>query len=990
MTRARNLANLGNKNALTADVGLFNIGIGSTQPTNYKLDVVGGNAYIGGGVTITGNLSVGGTITYEDVTNVDAVGIITAAKGFRATAGGVVVTAGVSTFPVVAVSAGTTTKDLLVTGVTTATGDVSIADKIVHTGDTDTAIRFSGADTITAETGGSERLRITSIGDVGINGTPTNTDMAGVIPKLYVAGISTSGQFNTVARFVAGSDNNDTGAAVVINQVNDRGLVIQGGRGGDADGVHHANSGLGRFSIINNAGTFHKFMEAWGQNGQYIENISLFTGNEVERVRLTSDGDVVTQGLTGSTFDNDSANTKILEITGDGTAGEYGVINISGNQNANNTSIGALKFINRENSNSSSGANAGSKNLALISAYTETTDTNAGDDSGGYLQFATKSESGGVSERLRITGIGTAIFSGNIEVDAGSNATIDFGDITTAYGRLYADNSSGVLMGSKSNHALTLRTNNTERLKISNAGFIYVMGDGTGGRIDATAGDGSMIFADGNGRQTIKIETMASGQSAAHEFNSSGYFGVNTSTPACRLDVRDSSTTVYPFHTTDSGTYSYTPYPHEVQIRNNQEGTQNAFTGLFFHCGEDTGGGKNSVARISAIDSGQYRADIAFGTRNTSFKERMRITATGAVGIGTTIPADRFHVVSDDYQTARFQNNDNGANGPYIEMYTNSSSPAVNDYSGIFSFKNRNSAAEEVTYAQMRTRVDNVTDGSEAGHITFHTRHAGTFGERLKIESDGNVAVGGTFGVGTYASNPGCVFGIEMGSATQNAGLSWGGASYNYTNIWSEYGTGDLFLAGGLKPVAGGSGWKSSYTGSTFGRAAIQIDAFGNDGIHFYTIGPTQANKDATISVPERLNIENNGNLYMPDASDESVTGVLYSRFWSTTSLTTTYQNAILFANEVGTWIITATFRSNTNRHSAYCGILNVGAYDKNLTELGTTTNHYNTGALQVRMRNTSDNGTDGASSYVQVQCSTEPGAGTCRVRALRLSNLLG
>ena len=126
MTRARNLANLGNKNAITADIGLFNIGIGSTQPTNYKLDVVGGNAYIGGGVTITGNLSVGGTVTYEDVTNVDSVGIITAAKGFRATAGGVVVTAGVSTFPVVAVSAGTTTKDLLVTGVTTATGNVLI------------------------------------------------------------------------------------------------------------------------------------------------------------------------------------------------------------------------------------------------------------------------------------------------------------------------------------------------------------------------------------------------------------------------------------------------------------------------------------------------------------------------------------------------------------------------------------------------------------------------------------------------------------------------------------------------------------------------------------------------------------------------------------------------------------------------------------------------------------------------------------------------
>ena len=219
---------------------------------------------------------------------------------------------------------------------------------------------------------------------------------------------------------------------------------------------------------------------------------------------------------------------------------------------------------------------------------------------------------------------------------------------------------------------------------------------------------------------------------------------------------------------------------------------------------------------------------------------------------------------------------------------------------------------------------------------------------------------------------------------------SWGGVSYNYTNIWAEYGSGDLFLAGGLKPVAGSSGWKSSYGGSSFGRSAIQIDAFGNDGIHFYTTGATTVATGDAVSVPERLNIESDGNIYMADASDETVMGVLYSRFWSTTSLSETYQDAILFANEVGTWIITATFRSNTNRHSAYCGILNVGAYDKNLTQLGTTTNHYNTGQLEVRMRNTADDGTDGASSYVQVKCSTAPGSGTCRVRALRLSNLAG
>ena len=55
-----------------------------------------------------------GVLTYEDVTNIDSIGIITARS------------------------------------------DVSITDSIFHTGDTDTAIRFPAADTFTVETAGSE------------------------------------------------------------------------------------------------------------------------------------------------------------------------------------------------------------------------------------------------------------------------------------------------------------------------------------------------------------------------------------------------------------------------------------------------------------------------------------------------------------------------------------------------------------------------------------------------------------------------------------------------------------------------------------------------------------------------------------------------------------------------------------------------------------------------------------------------------------------
>ncbi len=96
--------------------------------------------------SFTGNVSVGGLLTYEDVTNIDSVGLVTARTGLRVTDGGLIVTAGVSTLA----------------------ADLSIADKIIHTGDTNTAIRFPAADTFTVETAGSERLRIDSSGEVGI------------------------------------------------------------------------------------------------------------------------------------------------------------------------------------------------------------------------------------------------------------------------------------------------------------------------------------------------------------------------------------------------------------------------------------------------------------------------------------------------------------------------------------------------------------------------------------------------------------------------------------------------------------------------------------------------------------------------------------------------------------------------------------------------------------------------------------------------------
>ena len=64
-------------------------------------------------------------------------------------------------------------------GAVSVSDDVTIADKIIHSGDTNTAIRFPDADTVSFETGGSERARISSSGHLLVGKTAANTTDVG-------------------------------------------------------------------------------------------------------------------------------------------------------------------------------------------------------------------------------------------------------------------------------------------------------------------------------------------------------------------------------------------------------------------------------------------------------------------------------------------------------------------------------------------------------------------------------------------------------------------------------------------------------------------------------------------------------------------------------------------------------------------------------------------------------------------------------------------
>jgi hypothetical protein len=124
-------------------------------------------------INSSGDVIVGSGITVSPDGDIFATGVTTSTTFVGALTGNVTgnVTGNISGGTV---AGSTGTFSAAVSGTTgTFTGDVDIADKIVHTGDTDTAIRFSAADTVSVETGGTNRITVN-------NTTGVNTlDVAG-------------------------------------------------------------------------------------------------------------------------------------------------------------------------------------------------------------------------------------------------------------------------------------------------------------------------------------------------------------------------------------------------------------------------------------------------------------------------------------------------------------------------------------------------------------------------------------------------------------------------------------------------------------------------------------------------------------------------------------------------------------------------------------------------------------------------------------------
>ena len=142
-------------------------GGGISTTSDYRVGIITATKFVGpfdgtggnftGVITATdgnfsGNVTIGGTLTYEDVTNIDSVGVITARDGIDCNGD-------------LDVDGHTNLDNISVAGVSTCSGDLYVAENIIHTGDTDTKIKFANVgDIIQLQSGGTVKFQTNTIG----------------------------------------------------------------------------------------------------------------------------------------------------------------------------------------------------------------------------------------------------------------------------------------------------------------------------------------------------------------------------------------------------------------------------------------------------------------------------------------------------------------------------------------------------------------------------------------------------------------------------------------------------------------------------------------------------------------------------------------------------------------------------------------------------------------------------------------------------------
>jgi trimeric autotransporter adhesin len=254
---------------------------------------------------------------------------------------------------------------------------------------------------------------------------------------------------------------------------------------------------------------------------------------------------------------------------------------------------------------------------------------------------------------------------------------------------------------------------------------------------------------------------------------------------------------------------------------------------------------------------------------STAGSERMRIGATGNVGIGTTAPTSMLHVSGGDVTIHNgFVSVSAGASDAYLA----NSGTAVSPTNYSISIGNNTGGVGAHSLMRVRTRNNLATDqfmvfggvttsdsAFSPSFVVAQQTSATTHAERFRIDPSGNVGIGTTAPtVRTHVAGTLRIGdGGELCSAAGAGSLKWNGTDIQFCDgtVWADLGgggTGD-FLADGSVPMTGAF---RSIAG-TAAAPGVTFVGDTNNGIY----APAADNVAVTTAGTERMRIDASGNV---------------------------------------------------------------------------------------------------------------------------------
>jgi hypothetical protein len=347
-----------------------------------------------------------------------------------------------------------------------------------------------------------------------------------------------------------------------------------------------------------------------------------------------------------------------------------------------------------------------------------------------------------------------------------------------------------------------------------------------------------------------------------------GNVGIGTNSPQSGLDYRNS---LAPFFTRDIGVTNFGTAQSALQLGVTNLGSRNAGVGpsfLFF--ADNSAGNKSFLGRVSGVwenpMAGSESGALFFQVRANSgdvsaLTERMRITASGNVGINTATPNARLEVVKssaseDATVTATAYGDDNAVIGRSANGTASAPSATSTGRSLLF-LGGRGHTGSAFTFSRAGINIaaaENWTGANNGTRISFDTTANGstTRVERMRINHNGNVGIGTTSPDAPLEvvsdSGNGSLFTTTFGADNVVIGRSAGGTGAAPTATTNGQ---SLLLLGGR----GHNG-----TGFTLTRAAMNLAAsenWTNTATGSRISFSTSAN--GTIVSTERMRIDHNG-----------------------------------------------------------------------------------------------------------------------------------